>query len=47
MARINTNVPSLFARANLERTNKELELRLQRLSTGLRLNRGADDPAGL
>jgi len=47
MARINTNVPSLFARANLERTNKELDLRLQRLSTGLRLNRGADDPAGL
>ena len=47
MTRINTNVPSLFARANLERTNKELELRLQRLSTGLRLNRGADDPAGL
>lgn len=47
MARINTNVPSLFARANLARSNKELELRLQRLSTGLRLNRGADDPAGL
>ena len=44
MTRINTNVPSLFARANLERTNTELELRLHCLSTALRLNRGADDP---
>jgi len=47
MARINTNVPSLVARANLARANAELEVRLQRLSTGLRINRGADDPAGL
>jgi flagellin len=47
MARINTNVPSLVARANLARAGEELETRLQRLSTGLRINRGADDPAGL
>jgi flagellin len=47
MARINTNVPSLIARSNLLRNNHELEFRLQRLSTGLRINRGADDPAGL
>jgi flagellin len=47
MARINTNVPSLVARSVLARNNSELELRLQRLSTGLRINRGADDPAGL
>lgn len=47
MARINTNVPSLVARANLERSSEELQVRLQRLSTGLRINRGADDPAGL
>jgi len=47
MARINTNVASLFAQSALNRTNQELEVRLQRLSTGLRLNRGADDPAGL
>ncbi|MFM9996802.1 MAG: flagellin [Phycisphaerales bacterium] len=47
MARINTNVPSLVARSQLVRNNSELELRLQRLSTGLRINRGADDPAGL
>ena len=47
MARINTNIPSLVARSNLARTNADLTTRLQRLSTGLRINRGADDPAGL
>jgi flagellin len=47
MARINTNVPSLVARANLLRSGQELQTRLSRLSTGLRINRGADDPAGL
>ncbi len=45
--RINTNVPSLVARSVLAVNNRELELRLERLSTGLRINRGADDPAGL
>ncbi len=47
MARINSNIPSLIARSNLNRANDDLQLRLQRLSTGLRINRGADDPAGL
>ena len=47
MARINTNVPSLIAQNNLSRSNTDLSTRLQRLSTGLRINRGADDPAGL
>ncbi|MEL7472998.1 MAG: flagellin [Planctomycetota bacterium] len=47
MSRINSNIPSLIARANLGRANQDLEVRLQRLSTGLRINRGADDPAGL
>ncbi len=47
MARINSNVPSLLARANLARANEDLEVRLQRLSTGLKINRGADNPAGL
>ena len=47
MARINTNIPSLIAQANLRRTNTDLALHLQRLATGLRINRGADDPAGL
>src|SRR5262252_9086899 len=47
MSRINTNIPSLIARANLSKSADELNIRLQRLSTGLRINRGADDPAGL
>ncbi|MEZ6244178.1 MAG: flagellin [Phycisphaerales bacterium] len=47
MARINTNIPSLIAQSNLTRSNQELEVRLERLSTGLRINRGKDDPAGL
>ncbi len=47
MARINTNIASLISRSNLNRTNEDLNVRLHRLSTGLRINRGADDPAGL
>jgi len=47
MARINTNITSLIAQTNLARTNQDLGMRLQRLATGLRINRGADDPAGL
>ncbi|RMH30258.1 MAG: flagellin [Planctomycetota bacterium] len=47
MARINTNIPSLIAQRNLASANADLGVRLQRLATGLRLNRGADDPAGL
>lgn len=47
MARINTNVASLIAQSNLSRSHNDLAVRLQRLSTGLRINRGADDPAGL
>lgn len=47
MARINSNIPGLIARANLGRANSDLEVRLQRLATGLKINRGADNPAGL
>ena len=47
MARINTNIPALIAAANLGRSNNDLALRLERLATGLRINRAADDPAGL
>ncbi len=47
MGRINTNIPSLIAQGNLNRTYRDLSLHLERLSTGLRINRGADDPAGL
>jgi flagellin len=47
MGRINTNVPSLIAQSNLNQVNNDLETRLERLATGIRLNRGKDDPAGL
>lgn len=47
MTRINTNVSAMVARTALDRTNTDLSTRLQRLSTGLKINRGADDPAGL
>ncbi len=47
MVRINTNIPSLTAQANLANANRDLNFTLRRLSTGLRISRGADDPAGL
>jgi flagellin len=47
MSRINTNVPALTAQRGLARSHKALNNTLQHLSTGLRINRGADDPAGL
>ncbi len=47
MSRINTNVSSLVAQKTLTRSNKELQTSLTRLSTGLRINAGKDDPAGL
>lgn len=47
MTRINTNVSSLVAQNILGRSNASLEEALTRLSTGLRINSGKDDPAGL
>lgn len=47
MSRINTNIPSLVAARVLSRNSDLLSLSLERLSTGLRINSGADDPAGL
>ncbi|HEX7009199.1 MAG TPA: flagellin [Phycisphaeraceae bacterium] len=47
MSRINTNVGSLLAQRVLSQQNLSLNKSLERLSTGLRINRGADDPAGL
>lgn len=47
MTRINTNIPSVIAQQRLNRSGADLSLRLERLSTGLRINRGKDDPAGL
>ncbi|MFQ5489814.1 MAG: flagellin [Phycisphaerae bacterium] len=47
MSRINTNIPSMVAQGRLGRNQLDLNLRLERLATGLRINRGKDDPAGL
>lgn len=47
MSRINTNIPSIQAIHRLANNQTDLQLRLERLSTGLRINRGRDDPAGL
>ncbi|MCB9867535.1 MAG: flagellin [Phycisphaerales bacterium] len=47
MSRIVTNVQSLVAQRVLGAQNKALNQSLTRLSTGLRINSGADDPAGL
>ncbi|MEM9365889.1 MAG: flagellin [Planctomycetota bacterium] len=47
MTRINTNVPSLVAQNRLSSSNGDLQTALTRLSTGLRINSGSDDPAGL
>ncbi len=47
MTRINTNVSSLIAQNTLSRNSEDLQTALTRLSTGLRINVGKDDPAGL
>jgi flagellin len=47
MTRINTNISSLTAQHSLRKSNDSLQTALTRLSTGLRINSGADDPAGL
>ncbi|WP_347244862.1 flagellin, partial [Thermogutta sp.] len=47
MTRINTNISSLTAQKTLARSQAQLQEALTRLSTGLRINVGKDDPAGL
>src|SRR5271169_3458613 len=47
MASIVTNVSSLIAQSALAKSQSALNTSLERLSTGLRINSGADDPAGL
>lgn len=44
---INTNVMSLNAQRNLNKTDSALTTALQRLSSGLRINSSVDDAAGL
>jgi len=47
MSRINTNVNALIAQRILEQQNAGMAKTLERLSTGLRINRGSDGPADL
>jgi len=47
MSRINHNISSLRAINELVANQADLGVRLERLSSGLRINRGKDDPAGL
>lgn len=44
---INTNISSLNAQRNLNRSQSDLFVSLQRLSSGLRINSAKDDAAGL
>ncbi len=44
---INTNISSLNAQRNLNRSQNDLAVSLQRLSSGLRINSAKDDAAGL
>ncbi|MGD2110611.1 MAG: flagellin [Phycisphaerae bacterium] len=47
MARINTNIAALQSVRHLQGNYADLSVRLERLATGLRINHGRDDPAGL
>jgi flagellin len=47
MTTINTNLASLTAQRNSNRTQNELQTAIARLSSGLRINSAADDAAGL
>ncbi|MHB8763962.1 MAG: flagellin N-terminal helical domain-containing protein [Deferrisomatales bacterium] len=44
---INQNITSLNAWRNLNQTDKAMSGSMERLSTGLRINKASDDPAGL
>ncbi len=45
--RIRTNVSSLLAQRNAQNNSNELDRSLEKLSSGFRINRAADDAAGL
>ena len=47
MSKINTNIPALVAQRNLFQSQRLLAISLERLSSGLKINRGSDNPAGL
>lgn len=45
-SRINTNVSALQAASNLDANSNALSMNIEQLSSGLRINSAADDPAG-
>jgi len=45
--RINHNISAISAQRQLNKNRHDLSLRLERLASGLRINRAGDDPAGL
>jgi len=47
MSSIQTNLSSLVAQNNLNKTNSQLQTSLERLSSGFRINSAKDDAAGL
>src|SRR6059058_3320817 len=47
MGRINSNIGSLRTINTFNKNQADLQTRLQRLSTGLKINSGKDAPAGL
>ena len=47
MTVINTNISALNAQRNLSTTGSAMSKTLEKLSSGLRINRAADDAAGL
>ena len=47
MTVINTNAGALMAKTYAVKANKEMQTSMERLSSGLRINRAADDAAGL
>ena len=44
---INTNVPAIIAKSNMDRVQRELESSIAKLSSGSRINKAADDAAGM
>jgi flagellin len=47
MPRINHNIPAMVTGNALRSVDRQMQKSLEKLSTGLRINRAADDAAGL
>ena len=47
MTVLNTNIPSMIAQNAMLMNSRAMNQSMERLSTGKRINSGADDPAGL